>query len=508
MKRLGVVALWLVLLLGLLGTGVLGQNNIPPPGIVPAVVGSTFACYPSPVFPNDIIAEDFNSDGWLDLAVSGFGDSTVWLYENQGAITSLPGVFLPNSPTLAGPIGVALGPVTLVSGRFGLIAEKTAGGFKNGDQIPGFDGYPDLGILSGVSAQLRGVNFTAKPLEALKQLPIRGRVSTIEGIWGSASPLPASPVHMAVGDFDRADALSDIVVLDAGNLALSTLPALRFYTSARYVNKTVPAVINLPAFQPTYVVAADFTQDGWNDVAVCDVSNTVTIYYLRDSEVISTFPVALGAVSPTALDVADFNNDGFPDIVAVGNINGSGFAVVLQNNVSVARRFVALPAQPTWGLNTNFVEAFDADGNGWVDFATANYASNTITVFLNQPNGIVPVVRNTRDIVCLGPTAVSITIVPKFKYELQCGYYPTCIASGDFDRNGKMDMAITLYSATEEICPQNQSCIEVIFDVACGAQPDQQLHRVDPQSEPQECDGCSENTPPSTDIQTGSDSKN
>jgi len=508
MKRLGVVALWLVLLLGLLGTGVLGENNTPPPGIVPAVVGSTFACYPSPVFPNDIIAEDFNSDGWLDLAVSGFGDSTVWLYENQGAITSLPGVFLPNSPTLAGPIGVALGPVTLVSGRFGLIAEKTARDFKRGDQIPGFDGYPDLGILSGVSAQLRGVNFTAKPLEALTQLPIRGRVSTIEGIWGSASPLPASPVHMAVGDFDRADALSDIVVLDAGSLALSASPALRFYTSAGYVKKTVPAIINLPAFQPTYVVAADFNQDGWDDVAVCDVSNTVTIYYLRDGGVIGIFPVALGAVSPTALDVADFNNDGFPDIVAVGSINGSGFAVVVENNVSSSQRFVALPAQPTWGLSASFVEAFDADGNGWVDFAVANYASNTITVFLNQPQGVASVRRNTREVVCLSPKAISIAIEPTFKYELQCGYYPTSIVSGDFDRNGKMDIAITLYSGTEEIRPQVPSCIEVIFDVSCGAQPDQELHRIEPQSEPQECECCSGNTPPSPEIQTGSDSKN
>ena len=501
MKRLGVVALWLVLLLGLLGTGVLGQNNTPPPGITPAETGSAYACYLSCVLPNYIIAEDFNSDGWLDLAVSGFGDSQVWIYENQGALAALPGVFLPNSPGLSGPIGVPLGPVTLVSGRFGLIADKARGTIKKGDQIVGVDGYPDLGVLSGVSPQLSGVNFGAAPLEALKTLPIKN-------LWGAPNPLPASPVHMAVGDFDRADSLSDVVVLDVGIPALGTAPALRFYTSANFVAGVAPWAIPLPAFQPTFVVVADFNQDGWDDVAVCNISNTVTIYYLVNGGPIGIFSVSLGAISPTAMDVADFNNDGFPDIVAVGNINGSGFAVVLQNNVSLAQKFVALSAQPTWGLSTNFVEAFDADGNGWVDFATANYASNTITVFLNQPHGIVPVVRNTRDIVCLGPTAVSITIVPKFKYELQCGYYPTCIASGDFDRNGKMDMAITLYSATEEIHPQNQSCIEVIFDVACGAQPDQQLHRVDPQSEPQECEGCSENTPPSTDIQTGSDSKN
>jgi len=508
-KRSRIIALVPASLVGLLVLAVFGYGNTPPPGITPAVVGSTLACYPSPVFPDDIIAEDFNSDGWPDLAVSGFGDSTIWLYENQGAIANLPGVFVPNSGTLGGPISVPLGPVALVSGQLGLIAERSSGSFEKGDQIPGFDGYPDLGILSGVSAQLSGVNFTAKPLGNIARL-------SINGIWGSGSPLPASPVHMAIGDFDRTDALSDIVVLSAGTPAVGAPPALRFYTSAAYraayaadpPTPIIPIKIDLPNFAPSYVTVADFNQDGWDDVAVCDVSNTVTIYYLNNVVVIGTFPISLGGVSPTAMDVADFNHDGFPDIVAVGNINGSGFAVILQNNVSLPERFVALPAQPTWGLNATYVEAFDADGNGWPDFAVANYDSNTITIFLNQPERATSVQRKTRDTVCVSPKAVNIEIKPIFKYELECGYYPTAIASGDFDRNGKMDMAISLYSSTEEISPQVPSCIEVIFDVSCGTQPDQELHRIEPQSEPQECECCSENTPPTPEIQTGSDSKN
>ncbi len=515
MKRLVVVLLWLLLLIGLLGVQGLGSNaTTPPPEITPAVVNSTYACYLTCILPNYIIAEDLDSDGWLDLSVSCFGSSQVWIYRNLAVppvpktgpkLPSVPGAFLVNHSSLGGPINVPLGPVALVSGRFGLIADKTKGAINKGDQIVGVDGYPDLGVLSSVSQQVTGANFGATPPP-----------QPIPSLWNAPNPLPAPPVHMAVGDFDRADGLSDVVVLDAGIPSLGTPPALYFYTSAGFVSAVVPWAILLPPFQPTFVVVADFNQDGWDDVAVSDTANTVTIYYVVGGAPIGISPIALGAISPTGMDVADFNNDGFPDIVVVGNNNvGNGFAQVLLNTV-LPRGFRLLPPQPTWGLNARFVEAFDADGNGWPDFAVANFGSHTITIFLTQPgnaSGQPDYARNTRDIVCLEPKVVDITTVPKFKYELQCGYYPTGIASGDFDRNGKMDMAITLYSATEEICPQNTSCIEVIFDVACGKQPDQQLHQINPQYEPQECksckvEPCKENVPPEAEIQTEGETKN
>lgn len=378
MKKLVWTLVWMVAL-GLLGTQVFGANeNTPPPAITPADVNSTFACYPTCILPNYIIAEDLDSDGWLDLAVSCFGNSQVWTYQNLGAPPSnLSGVFFAplgpslNPPGLDSPIGVPLGPVALVSGRFGLIADKAKGAIKKGDQIAGVDGYPDLGVLSSVSQQVTGVNFgaTAPP-------------QPIPGLWNAPNPLPAPPVHMAVGDFDRADGLSDVVVLDAGIPSLGTPPALYFYTSAGFVGAAVPWNILLPSFEPTFVVVADFNQDGWEDVAVSDTASTVTIYYIVDGTPIGNFPIALGAISPTGMDVADFNNDGFPDIVVVGNNNaGNGFAQVLLNTV-LPRGFRLLPPQPTWGLNARFVEAFDADGNGWPDFAVANFDSHTITIFL------------------------------------------------------------------------------------------------------------------------------
>ena len=420
----------------------------------------------------------------------------MWTYDNQGGSPNFrAGVFATPISTglvsrFGGPISVPQGPTALASGVFTL------------------EGYPDVGVLSTLPARGSFVNFVAPPafpaLQALAGVPLL---------------LPTPEVkHMAVGDFDRADGLSDVVIADSGVFG-GALPALTFYNSA------APgfAIVLAAGTIPTFVVVADFDQNGWDDVAVSDgANNRVAVYYHLGGPGLFSPPVVLplGAISPTSMDVADFNNDGFPDIVVVGNagVAKAGFAQVFLNNVVPVSGFTALSVQPqsTWGTDARFVEAFEADGNGWIDFAVANFGSHTVTVFLTQPVGRVlldPGGRVTRDIVCLEPWKLGIEVEAKFKYELQCGYYPTGIAAGDFDRNGKMDMAISLYSATLEIDPQVASCIEVIFDVACGFQPNQLPHRISPEFEPQVCepciDGpCAENSPPTTGIETDGDSKN
>jgi hypothetical protein len=181
----------------------------------------------------------------------------------------------------------------------------------------------------------------------------------------------------------------------------------------------------------------------------------------------------------------------------------------------------------TWGLGASFVEAFDADGYGRPDFVVANYASQTLTVFLTETlAAATPVSIATRPNICLANhRKEAIKIGSVFKYSLDCGYYPTSIASGDFDRNGKMDIAVTLESAGPVIDPEECSCIEIIFDVSCGFQGSDGFTQISHQEVvdraraaganllPEEtscnCAGCGNtNTPPKPEIQTGSDSKN
>jgi len=469
--------LWGVLLVGLVALSVMGED--PLPAYTPAEYGSAFACYPTCILPNYIVAEDFDQDGWPDLAVSCFATSDVWIYRNLGNPnppgTTTPGAFAPRG---LGQFGVGQGPVALAAGH-----------------VAPYDGFPDVAVLSQIVPGMSGVQ------------PNANRVATLPLAGG---PPLVKPVHFAAGDFDHTDLIFDFAVVDAP--PPPTPSAINVYTDGAFL-VALPAV---PApGVPNFIVAADFDRNGWDDIAVLATgTNQLLISYSNGVGVFGGWqPYAL-AFRPTAMDVGDFNADGFLDIVVVGNINSSGFATVLLNSVS-PRTFIPQGILQTWGLETSFVEVFDADGNGRDDFVSANYGSHTLTVFLTYIRTVEKDDRNRRALPCLCDDQSKKDKIDfkGFKIELECGFYPTCLVGGDFDRNGKMDLAVTLYSATEEICPQNPSCIEVIFDVACGVQKGQALHRIDPAQEPQACESCKEgpcegNTPPESDIQTEGDSKN
>jgi hypothetical protein len=288
---------------------------------------------------------------------------------------------------------------------------------------------------------------------------------------------------------------------------------------------------------PIALAAADFDQNGWEDVAVVTSGSTLYVFFNGAGGVFgpSLGPIQVAIPIPTAIDVGDFDADGFPDIVVVGNRppttgtgQPSGLAQVFMNqvhqNIPTASwgTFQPLGAMLTWGFNAKAVEVLDADGNGRDDFAVANWGSATVTVFLVDAQALVNDTRNTRG-QCLNPAGMAPDRLQigfqLFKIELKCGYYPIALAAGDFDRNGKMDLAVALQSADEELCAQNNSCIEVDYDIACGfvaasgPVTGQTNHNSLPgPQENQECTckepPCGGNTPPSTDIQTGTDSKN
>lgn len=475
-----------VLLVGLITLVAAGED--PLPAYVPADYGSAYACYSTCVLPNYIVAEDFDQDGWLDLAVSCFATSEVWTYRNLGNPANAnagdpvaPGAFsTPLDPPLSNPLqglpgrfNVGQGPVALVAGH-----------------ITPYDGFPDVAALSRITPGISGVQ------------PLPNISGTIVGAGALVSP-----IHLAAGDFDHADIIRDFVIVDAPPAGACTV---YFFLSGA----ANPAPLPLPAGGiPDFIVAADLDHNGWDDIAVLTTgTNQLLISYGPGFATWnSTYQLAF---EPSAMDVGDFNSDGFLDIVVVGNIGGSGFATVFLNNVGI-HNFSPQGVMSTWGLQTTFVEVLDADGNGHDDFVTANYSSNTLTVFLTYLRTVENDDRKRRTECCLCDDQSKKDKIDfkGFKIELECGFYPNCLVGGDFDRNGKMDLAVTLYSATEEICPQNPSCIEVIFDIACGVQEGQTLHRIDPQYEPQECQTCKEgpcegNTPPKPGIQTESDSKN
>lgn len=505
MKRLIWVLLAVVVIGGVTGWGQLvAANTVPPPGLAPRA----YACYESCVLPNYIVADDFDMDGWLDLAVSCVGNNVVDVYSNNGN-----GIFSP-----AVPVAVNPGPIALIAGHIG-----------------GYDGLPDIGVLSTLTV--------GSALQPVTRIP-NGGPAFLGGGVPVAVPTPGLPktglVHMTGGYFDNNNLL-DIAV------AVSTLGANQLYVydnAGAQITPGIAAPIILVS-PPVFVSTADFDQNGWPDIAVLCAGNpaTVTVYYnnggivngaVRFTPVApwSTATVLWQPLIPTGMDVGDFNADGYPDLVVVGNVAVGtflqGYAQVLLNSVptiggSPIGFNAVLPAMQTWGFDTRFVEVADFDGNGRDDFAAANYGSDTVTIFLTDG---LPLVQDNRPVdpsgnycLCEDQRKQDLLEIQfkLFKIELECGHFPIGLAAGDFDRNGKIDLAVALQSASEDLCAQNPSCLEIDFDIACGFNANQKTHsdilklRGLQEQESEQCvpcKDCGHNTPPKPEIQTESESKN
>jgi len=467
-------------------------NTVPPPGLSPRA----YACYTTCVLPNYIVADDFNMDGWMDLAVSCIGNNVVDVYTNAGN-----GLF----PLPPGAFAVNPGPTALITGNIGASS----------------NGLPDIGVLSTLTV--------GSPAVPVTQIP-NGIAPPVDV---STLGLPKTGlVHMAGGYFDNNNIL-DIAVL-------GTAPN-RLYVYADNGTQITPggAPILLPGV-PVFATTADFDQNGWPDIAVLCLGHpaTLTVYYNNGNVVPGgvQFPSGITATTlwlpliPTGMDVGDFNADGYPDLVVVGNVPVGGFlqgyAQVLLNSVPTQLAgpiglTAVLPAMQTWGFDTRFVEVADFDGNGRDDFATANYGSDTVTVFLTDGLLLGQDRRPVDPPYCLCEKQRKEDLLniqfKLFKIELKCGHFPIGLAAGDFDRNGKVDLAVALQSADEDLCAQNLSCLEIDFDISCGFNANQQTHkqvladRGLSGTESDQCSACKDcegNTPPKPEIQTESDSKN
>src|ERR1043165_9486146 len=191
---------------------------------------------------------------------------------------------------------------------------------------------------------------------------------------------------------------------------------------------TFAKVVNIKAgAAPRSVALGDFNRDGKPDVAVANSSSkTVTILLGNDNGTFHPAVTVLGpptlTTSPMFLVAADFDGDGKLDLaVADSNTTANSTVTILLGNGNGT--FEAQPAI-SLGLSAfnHSLAVGDFNGDGKLDLAVTNSQSNVVSILLGNGDGTFQA----------PPAPLTLPNVNK----------PSSVAVGDFDGDGKLDLAL------------------------------------------------------------------
>jgi hypothetical protein len=412
----------------------------------PGALHPTFAPradIPTGLGPRMVATADFNRDGKVDLAVVNGPGNNVSILLNTTAPRA-------SAPTFATKVDIPLdqGPTSIASADFNHdgIADLVIGNPQQstisvlvgttpaGAATPTFATKVDVTTDAGPAAIAIG-DFNRDGRPDVATVNTSGSVAVLldtmtpgatTAAFASRVSLPTgtNPTAIAAADVDGNGAV-DLVVADQGG---STVSVLLNQTAAGASIATFAAKLDVAqSTAPTAVALSDLDGDGRPDIITTQSTATITANLTTSAagsapmfSAPSTFALD---TAPGAIAIADFNGDGKPDVAAAGS---SMDVVDVVTNLSPWPSTLDLQTKndATTGTNPASLVIADFNNDGRPDVATPNSNAASVSVLL--------------DTTTPGHSTASFAN----KVDVPVGNTPSAIAAGDFNSDGKVDLAI------------------------------------------------------------------
>lgn len=234
---------------------------------------------------------------------------------------------------------------------------------------------------------------------------------------------------LTVNDFDG-DGKSDLAVACGFNQPMSIFRNTGTGSNISFAPK-VDFVCGSPSSSAQKPIAADFDGDGKLDIAVM---NGTTVEVLRNTSTIGSVSFSpfysTGGGSEPILDIAtaDINGDGKLEIIIYRYWGYVSKLNILRNNSTVGNiSFSWDPGTPTTTFSCTSpapnIAVSDIDGDKKPDIVVPSCLLSVVSVFLNTSSASNTSFAN--------------------KIDLPTGYHPGGVYMGDFDSDGKQDLAVS-----------------------------------------------------------------
>ncbi|MCA6372060.1 MAG: T9SS type A sorting domain-containing protein, partial [Cytophagales bacterium] len=450
--------------------------------------------------PLSVSIGDLDGDGKADLAVANFDSNTVSVFRNTGSVGTISYAAKEDFATGSdsAPSSVSIGDLD-GDGKADLAvatSSNTVSVIRNNPVFPpptitSFN--PASGVV-GTTVTITGTGFNTTPAN---NIVIFGATAATVTAATSTQLTVTVPIGATYAPVTVLNATTGLLAYSNSNFTPTFSPSKGSITASDFSPKVDFATGSYPfSFSSSYpnsVSIGDLDGDGKADLATANYySSTVSVF--RNTGSAGTISYAAKVdfstdydTGPNSVSIGDLDGDGKADL-AVANFD-SRTVSVFRNTGSAGTISYAAKEDFATGSGPRSVSIGDLDGDGKADLATANYGSNTVSVFRNTGSaGTISYAAKVDFSTGTGPLSVSIgdldgdgkadlavanfdsntvsvfrntgsagTISYAAKEDFATGsYYPCSVSIGDLDGDGKADLAVANYvSSTVSVIRNN-----------------------------------------------------